>query len=40
MKNAVKNFVVLLKYARMIGVSTDALIDDKLDIHPNKSRRS
>jgi transcriptional regulator with XRE-family HTH domain len=29
-------YPVLLKYARLVGVSTDVLIDDKLEIHPNK----
>ena len=31
-------YPVLLKYARLVGISTDALIDDKLDIHTNKKR--
>jgi transcriptional regulator with XRE-family HTH domain len=31
-------YPVLLKYARLIGVSTDNLIDDRLDIHTNKKR--
>jgi transcriptional regulator with XRE-family HTH domain len=26
-------YPVLLKYARLVGISTDVLIDDKLDIH-------
>jgi transcriptional regulator with XRE-family HTH domain len=29
-------YPVLLKYARLAGVSTDVLIDDKLNIQPNK----
>ena len=28
-------YLVLLKYARIAGCSTDLLIDDKLDIFPN-----
>ncbi|HET8669298.1 MAG TPA: helix-turn-helix transcriptional regulator [Candidatus Saccharimonadales bacterium] len=31
-------YPVLLKYARLVGISTDILIDDKLEIHPNKKR--
>lgn len=31
-------YPVLLRYARLVGVSTDILIDDKLEIHPNKRR--
>jgi transcriptional regulator with XRE-family HTH domain len=29
-------YPVLLKYARLVGVSTDVLIDDKLRLDPNK----
>lgn len=29
-------YPVLLKYARLFGCSTDLLIDDKLEIYPNK----
>lgn len=29
-------YPVLLKYARLVGCSTDALIDDKLSLYPNK----
>ena len=29
-------YPVLLKYARLVGVSTDTLIDDKLDIRDRK----
>ena len=29
-------YPVLLRYARLVGISTDILIDDKLQIHPNK----
>lgn len=29
-------YPVLLKYAKLAGVSTDMLIDDKLDFHPKK----
>lgn len=32
-------YPVLLKYARLVGVSTDILIDDKLEIYPNKPKR-
>jgi hypothetical protein len=28
-------YPVLLRYARLIGVSTDVLIDDKLQVRPN-----
>jgi len=28
-------YPVLLKYARLVGISTDTLIDDKLQIRPN-----
>lgn len=31
-------YPVLLKYARLVGISTDILIDDKLAIHPNKRK--
>lgn len=31
-------YPVLLKYARLVGTSTDALIDDTLEIRANKSR--
>ena len=31
-------YPVLLKYARLVKVSTDILIDDKLEIHPHKNR--
>ena len=30
--------LVLLKYARLVGTSTDVLIDDKLDLMPNKKK--
>lgn len=31
------NYLILLKYARLAGISTDVLIDDKLEIDsPNK----
>jgi transcriptional regulator with XRE-family HTH domain len=29
-------YLVLLKYSRISGVSTDVLIDDKLKIYPNR----
>ena len=29
-------YPVLLKYARLVGISTDVLIDDKLRLDPNK----
>ena len=29
-------YPVLLKYARLVGTSTDVLIDDKLEIRPNR----
>lgn len=32
-------YPVLLKYARLVGISTDILIDDKLEIHSNKRTR-
>lgn len=32
-------YPVLLRYARLVGVSTDTLIDDKLEIRPNKRPR-
>jgi transcriptional regulator with XRE-family HTH domain len=32
-------YPVLLKYARMIGTSTDMLIDDKLSLRPNTGKR-
>ena len=32
-------YPVLLKYARLVGTSTDVLIDDKLEIRPNKGKR-
>lgn len=32
-------YPVLLKYAKLAGVSTDFLIDDKLEIHLNKPKR-
>ena len=32
-------YPVLLKYARLVGTSTDVLIDDKLEIRPNKAKR-
>ena len=32
-------YPVLLKYARLIGISTDVLIDDKLQIRPNQAKR-
>ena len=31
-------YPVLLKYARLIGISTDTLIDDKLEIRPNTGK--
>jgi transcriptional regulator with XRE-family HTH domain len=31
-------YPVLLKYARLIGISTDLLIDDKLQIRPNTGK--
>jgi transcriptional regulator with XRE-family HTH domain len=30
---------ILLKYARLIGISTDILIDDKLNIRPNTGKK-
>ena len=30
------SLLILLKYARLVGVSTDALIDDKLELFPKK----
>jgi transcriptional regulator with XRE-family HTH domain len=30
--------LVLLKYARLVGASTDVLIDDKLDLMSNKRK--
>ena len=30
---------ILLKYARLVGVSTDILIDDKLEIRPNTGKK-
>ena len=32
-------YPVLLKYARLFGCSTDILIDDKLEVHPNRPKR-
>jgi predicted transcriptional regulator len=32
-------YPVLLKYARLVGISTDILIDDKIEIRPNRSKR-
>ena len=32
-------YPVLLKYARLVGTSTDILIDDKLEIRSNKGKR-
>ncbi len=29
-------YPVLLKYARLVGTSTDVLIDDKLSLRPNR----
>jgi transcriptional regulator with XRE-family HTH domain len=31
-------YPVLLKYARLIGISTDVLIDDKLQLRPNTGK--
>ena len=31
-------YPVLLKYARLVGTSTDILIDDKLQLRPNVGR--
>lgn len=33
--NRVPSLEVLLKYARAVGISTDVLIDDELDLPPN-----
>lgn len=32
-------YPVLLKYARLVGVSTDLLIDDNLNFRPNTGKR-
>jgi transcriptional regulator with XRE-family HTH domain len=32
------SLLVLLKYARLIGTSTDVLIDDKLELMPTKMK--
>ena len=32
-------YPVLLKYARLVGTSTDALIDDKMEIRPKQDRK-
>jgi len=33
-------YPVLLRYARLFGCSTDILIDDKLEIYPNKKTKN
>ncbi len=30
--------LLLLRYARLVGLSTDVLLDDKLDIRPNTNK--
>ena len=30
---------ILLKYARLVGISTDVLIDDKLKLRPNTGKK-
>jgi len=32
------SLLVLLKYARLVGLSTDALIDDRIKIRPNTNK--
>lgn len=32
------SYIVLLKYARLIGISTDILIDDELELLPHRKK--